>query len=306
MTQLTFISLLTQMSGFLFGTDDQQLISLFSTWLIVMTVVVLVCFIVSEITRNYSQVDKLWSLMPIVYCLLTFTAMNQSPRIWVMTFLVILWGFRLTYNFNRKGGYNLVFWRGEEDYRWNYLRQHTILRNQLKFSIFNFLFISFYQHLLILLFTTPILLAAKYWNEPLNWLDYVAGALMLLFIGIESIADNQQFRFQQMKRGKIKNTGQFGNSLKNGFLHEGIWKYARHPNFAAEQMIWVSFYLFSVAASGQWLNWTASGAVLLILLFIGSSTLTENISKSKYPAYADYQENVARFVPGFRRFAVRR
>jgi len=274
MTQLTFISLLTQMSGFLFGTDDQQLISLFSTWLIVMTVVVLVCFIVSEITRNYSQVDKLWSLMPIVYCLLTFTAMNQSPRIWVMTFLVILWGFRLTYNFNRKGGYNL--------------------------------FISFYQHLLILLFTTPILLAAKYWNEPLNWLDYVAGALMLLFIGIESIADNQQFRFQQMKRGKIKNTGQFGNSLKNGFLHEGIWKYARHPNFAAEQMIWVSFYLFSVAASGQWLNWTASGAVLLILLFIGSSTLTENISKSKYPAYADYQENVARFVPGFRRFAVRR
>ncbi|MCK7529655.1 MAG: hypothetical protein MZV63_00620 [Marinilabiliales bacterium] len=27
-----------------------------------MIAVVLVCFIVSEITRNYSQVDKLWSL----------------------------------------------------------------------------------------------------------------------------------------------------------------------------------------------------------------------------------------------------
>jgi len=25
------------------------------------------CFIVSEITRNCSQVDKLWSIMPIIY-----------------------------------------------------------------------------------------------------------------------------------------------------------------------------------------------------------------------------------------------
>ena len=29
--------------------------------------VALTCFIVSEITRNCSQVDKLWSIMPIVY-----------------------------------------------------------------------------------------------------------------------------------------------------------------------------------------------------------------------------------------------
>ena len=25
------------------------------------------CFIVSELTQNYSQVDKLWSIMPLVY-----------------------------------------------------------------------------------------------------------------------------------------------------------------------------------------------------------------------------------------------
>ncbi|MBE0675183.1 MAG: hypothetical protein IH591_11015, partial [Bacteroidales bacterium] len=47
--------------NFLAGFDP-QFQSLVSAWASLMIVVVLVCFIVSEITRNYSQVDKLWSL----------------------------------------------------------------------------------------------------------------------------------------------------------------------------------------------------------------------------------------------------
>ena len=43
----------------------------------IMLTVALVCFLVSEITRNYSQVDKLWSLIPIVYGWITVAA---SPR----------------------------------------------------------------------------------------------------------------------------------------------------------------------------------------------------------------------------------
>jgi len=119
---------------------------------------------------------------------------------------------------------------------------------------------------------------------------------MLLFIVAETIADNQQFRFQSLKRKK-ENSGLYMVSLKNGYLSEGFWKYVRHPNFASEQLIWVSFYLFGVAASGKWLNWTIAGPVLLILLFIGSSELTERLSAEKYPAYADYRENVPRFFP---------
>ena len=53
-----------------------------------------------------------------------------------------------------------------------------------------------------------------------------------------------------------------------------------------------------VAAGAGILNWTACGAVLLILLFMGSSTLGEYISKSKYPEYADYVKTVNRFFPG--------
>ena len=36
---------------------------------------------------------------------------------------------------------------------------------------------------------------------------------------------------------------------------------------------------------------------LLVLLFLGSSTLSESISSSKYPLYKDYQEKVFKYLP---------
>ena len=54
---------------------------------------------------------------------------------------------------------------------------------------------------------------------------------------------------------------------------------------------------FSVSASGQWLNWSVAGALLLAVLFRGSSAFSEEISVAKYPAYQDYQRAVPRFLP---------
>ena len=80
-------------------------------------------------------------------------------------------------------------------------------------------------------------------------------------------------------------------------MSEGLWLYVRHPNFASEQAIWISFYFFGVAASGQWINWTLAGPSLLILLFLGSSQMTESISSGKYPDYATYRKYVPKFLP---------
>ncbi len=80
-------------------------------------------------------------------------------------------------------------------------------------------------------------------------------------------------------------------------MTEGLWKYVRHPNFASEQAIWISFYFFGVASSGQWINLTLAGPLLLVLLFIGSSRLTESISSKKYPEYNAYQKEIPKFIP---------
>lgn len=275
---------------------EPQFQSLVSTWINLMIAVVLICFIVSEITRNYSQVDKLWSLMPLAYAWITVMA-YPSPRLFLMASLVTAWGIRLSYNFYRKGGYSIIPWQGEEDYRWRILRDTSALRGRFRFGLFNLLFISLYQNLLILLFSTPLLMAALYHGAPMGLTDLIAAALMLLFLVTETIADNQQYRFQTVKRNPSENEKPYVESLRKGFLTEGLWRYVRHPNFASEQAIWISFYLFSVAASGKWINFTLLGPVLLVILFIGSSIMTENISSSKYPEYSTYQKEVPKFIP---------
>jgi steroid 5-alpha reductase family enzyme len=276
-----------------YGVEFQGLVL---TWLTIMITVAIVCFVVSELTRNYSQVDKLWSLMPVVYSWITVAAF-PSGRLYIMAALVTLWGFRLSYNFYRKGGYNIIPWKGEEDYRWKVLRENPSLKGRFRFGLFNLFFISFYQNMLIFLFSTPLLLAAINHSNPLNFIDLAAAILMLLFIVMESLADNQLFKFHREKKGVQKGTPVYGKSLEKGFMSEGFWKHVRHPNFASEQAIWVSFYFFSVAASGKWLNFTIAGPLLLILLFIGSSAMTESISSGKYPEYKTYQKAVPKFIP---------
>jgi steroid 5-alpha reductase family enzyme len=215
-----------------------------------------------------------------------------------MSALVIIWGFRLSYNFYRKGGYNIIPWKGAEDYRWSILRQNPAFKGRIRFGLFNIFFISFYQHFLIFLFSSPLLLAAKNQDSNLSLLDIIAASVMLLFIIIEAIADNQQYRFHKLKRQIRNPAGFYTESLEKGFLSEGLWRYVRHPNFASEQSIWISFYFFGVAASGQWINWTITGPLLLVLLFWGSTMMTERISSDKYPDYAAYRKNVPKFLPG--------
>ena len=151
-------------ASFLSGYDAgfQNLVHI---WLNLAAFVVIVTFIVSELTRNYSQVDKLWSLMPIAYSWIT-VSLFPSPRLLIMASLVTFWGIRLSYNFYRKGGYSIIPWKGEEDYRWKILRETPVLKGRLRFGLFNLLFISFYQNLLILLFSTPLVIARKAYQSP--------------------------------------------------------------------------------------------------------------------------------------------
>ncbi len=292
---IDFLNLKNLISYFFNG--DTGINGLIESWLVVFTITVLLCFVVGEITRNYSQVDKLWSLMPFIYSALTISHFPDSPRLWIMTILVLLWGIRLSYNFYRKGGYQFPPWKGEEDYRWAVLRKVPMLKGY-RYSFFNLFFISFYQHFLIMLFNAPLLLAALNAKSPLDGFDLLASAAMLLFIIIETIADNQLYEFHEQKKGNQPANGKYTHSLTRGFMVDGMWKVVRHPNYVAEQLIWVSFYFFGVAATGNLLNWTLAGAILLIILFIGSSSITENISFSKYPDYASYKQKVPRYLPG--------
>lgn len=260
--------------------------------------VIAYCFVVGELSGNNSQVDKLWSIVPIYYVWhMTLLAPVLSERMVLMAILVSIWGARLTFNFARRGAYTLKFWAGEEDYRWEELRKRPGFNNKFIWALFNFFFISAYQNILIFSFTVPILAAlSNKANPDLNGIDYLLAGLMLLAVVIEFIADQQQYNFQTEKHRRIK-AGEPLGEYEIGFVSTGLWSIVRHPNYAMEQSIWVIFYLFSVNATGQWINWTIGGCVLLLILFKGSSDFSEELSANKYSGYKDYQKRVPRFIP---------
>ena len=202
-----------------------------------------------------------------------------------MAGLVTLWGARLTFNFARKGGYT-----GVEDYRWPILRERF---GPAKFAVFNIFFIVIYQHALLVLITLPAYTAYENRGTPLGILDFLVALVFLALLAGETIADQQQWDFQQGKQAALA----AGRTPQTRFVQTGMWRFSRHPNFFFEQAQWWAFFFFGAIAAGTVLEWTVLGAVLLTGLFVGSTIFTEAITKSKYPEYADYQATTSPIVP---------
>lgn len=260
----------------------------------------LYCFVVGELTRNNSQMDKLWSILPEIYVWVIAIKGGMTPRLVTMAVLATLWGARLTFNFARKGAYSIKFWAGTEDYRWVLLRSRKEFQPRWKWMIFDLLFISIYQNVLVLIITFPAIVSLGS-SRAFNWVDGIAAVLMAGFILFETIADEQQWKFQTRKWAMINEGRKLADlpaPYNKGFNTTGLWSRSRHPNYFAEQSIWVCFYIFSIGAGTGIFNWSIIGALLLIVLFMGSAMIGEEISGSKYPEYKEYCKEVPKFIPG--------
>ncbi len=273
--------------------------------LIIAGIAVTFCFVVGELAHNNSQMDKLWSILPEIYIWVVAYKSDMNPRIVIMAIVATLWGIRLTFNFARRGAYRLKFWTGEEDYRWPILRNKKEFQPRWKWVLFDLFFICIYQNLLVLCTTFPALVSMNS-NKPINWIDIVAAVLVVFFVVYEFIADQYQWNFQT-KKYEMLNSGKKLEELpmpyRLGFNTTGLWSVSRHPNYFAEQGTWVAIYIFSIAAGVGIFNWSIIGALLLIVLFLGSSMFAEEISGEKYPLYKDYVKSVNKFFPG-RRYKV--
>lgn len=262
----------------------------------------LYCFVVGEISHNNSQMDKLWSILPIAYTWIVAIKGNMSLRLVIIAILVTLWGIRLTFNFARKGAYSIKFWTGVEDYRWLVLRKKKILSNKIAWMLFDLFFISIYQNGLVLAMTLP---AVAIMNSTASFgvFDIIVALIVLAFLVIETISDEQQWKFYSKKHELLKDgksLAEIESPYNKGFNTTGLWAYSRHPNYLGEQGFWVSIYLFVIASNvchfGIF-NWSIFGCALIVLLFIGSSSFGESVSANKYPDYSKYQQSVSKYIP---------
>ncbi len=250
----------------------------------------LASFVLGWITGDYSQTDRLWSVLPPVYVWYFAARGWPDARLAIMAVLATLWGARLTFNFARKGGYT-----SEEDYRWIIMREK--IPHSAAWQGFNFFFIAGYQHFLVFLISLPAYAVFAAGRSTLGWLDYAAAAILFGLLAMETVADEQMWRFQEEKKRRRAAGQGLDGDFKRGFITSGLFRFSRHPNYFAEISIWWAFYLFVPTAAGMWFHWSVIGAVLLTILFQGSIWLAESITGGKYPEYAAYQGRVSRLIP---------
>ncbi|KAH7049172.1 hypothetical protein B0J12DRAFT_664278 [Macrophomina phaseolina] len=250
-------------------------------------------------------VDRFWSLLPTFYnahfALWAHLAGLPTQRLDNVLAFSTLWSIRLTYNYWRKGGYNI----GSEDYRWEIIKSKVPAP---VFFVFNVTFISTIQSVLLFLVTTPtyVLLLSSYLSgQGMGTADIFFSRLLIALVVTEWFADQQQWNYQTAKHQYLRTAVVPRNSnradLDRGFVTSGLWAYSRHPNFAAEQAIWVVLYQWACYDTEVYMNWTFAGAMSYLLLFQGSTWLTELITAGKYPEYKDYQKQVGKFLPNLLR-----
>ena len=163
-----------------------------------------------------------------------------------------------------------------------------------------------------------MLVASKGLGDTEALTDVVFSRTIGLVIFIAYLADNQQWcqyscrhnyhlmltesidyyeaRNQYRKTAKVP-PGYHQEDLDRGFNTTGMFAWSRHPNFAAEQTVWVLVYAWGAYITRGLINWTVAGPLCYLLLFQGSTWLTELLSSKKYPDYAEYRKRVGRFLP---------
>jgi steroid 5-alpha reductase family enzyme len=242
-------------------------------------VATLVIFIFSRVYRNSSFYDAYWSVIPpllAIYWAATAIPGIAPARQWLVFVLVSLWAVRLTWNW-------ASHWSGmqHEDWRYGPLREKAG-----PFAIVVDLFgIHMFPTLQVFAGCLPLYAATHLGAAPLGWLDWLAAAITLGAITIETLADLQLHRFLANRQpGQIINTG--------------LWRWSRHPNYFGELSFWWGLALFGLAAwpEGWW--WQISGALLMTAMFVFASIpMMDKRSIERRPEYAEHMKKVSALVP---------
>ncbi|KZO89887.1 DUF1295-domain-containing protein [Calocera viscosa TUFC12733] len=273
-------------------------------------------YIVGEVTNNFSQVDRIWTFLPVIYTAwFTFWPKLQggdvNPRAAVMFGLQVVWMLRLSYNTFRRGLFSL----SDEDYRWPIFRA---TQPKLIVKLFHFLFVALIQNILLMGLGLP-----AYWtlHQPPSSLissDYALILVTLSLLLLEFTADNQQYAYQSFKHFTVTSSFRWPGARqvwteadkRRGFVSRGLWAWARHPNFACEQLFWFVQNLFPLlgpSSAHQPLPTNVPypltpilPSLCLSILFVASTAYTESITLGKYrEGYKAYQGRVGKFAPSY-------
>ena len=236
---------------------------------------VLTIYIVGVVFNTASFIDPYWSLQTPVYMLFLMIYYNAFNAGTILFFSVFsLWALRLTFNFLRNfTGLHYEDWR----YR----------RAKERFGLFYY-FISFVVfHFL----TSATIFAASlpmyyYVIKNLEFGLWQLFGLIFMTIAayLETQADAEMYNFRKNR------------SKESQVYDQKLWKYMRHPNYAAEFLLWAGVtYVYISAMPSEW--YFIFCVAPIICLIGGAMLMSEAHYLATKPDYKIYKKNTFALIP---------
>lgn len=234
-------------------------------------------FIWGTATRNNAVVDYGWGFgFVLLAWSLILKAENIEIHQWVMTGLISIWGFRLSYHILKRN------WGKPEDFRYANWRKEwgkwVIPRALIQVYLL--------QAIFMWLISFSLLWLPE--RQGLNWGWMASAGLLVWIVGFsfEAIGDAQLRAFIK----KPENKGHV--------MTQGLWKFTRHPNYFGEAVQWWGLFLIALDAGGAIWAIISPLTITLLIRFVSGVPLLER----KYKERAEFQAYAARtpiFFPWF-------
>ncbi len=231
-------------------------------------------FVLALIARDNSIVDIFWGPG---FVLIAIYSLIQNPepdlRKWIVTFLVALWGIRLSVHvFLRNRG------RGE-DFRYRQWRETWKF-----FVIRSYFQIFLLQGIFMLIIASPVYYINFYSKEPLGFFDTLGLVVFGTGFFFEAVSDFQlsDFKKKPENQGKIITTG--------------LWAMSRHPNYFGEALVWWGISFYALNLPNGWMTLVSPVIITLLLRFVSGVPMLEKKYKGRSD-WEEYKRNTSAFVP---------
>lgn len=229
-------------------------------------------FVFSLIFRNASVYDPYWSVQPIVILVAFALGKAMTPARVLLLIAVCFWGVRLTANW-------AYTFHGLTHQDWRYTMLHE--KTGIFYPIINFVGIHMVPTLIVYGCTVPAVYA--FLHEG-NW---NAGSVLFFCLSVGAVvlqgtADIQMHRFRKNRTGT--------------FIRTGLWKYARHPNYLGEILMWWGVALAVISVHpGAW--YLCVGALANTVLFLVVSIPMADNRQSTKPGFTEYKQQTRMLLP---------
>lgn len=229
-------------------------------------------FVFSVIFKNASVYDPYWSVQPIVIIAGYALTSNITPATLLLIISIVYWGIRLTGNWAYVfGGLNHQDWR------------YTKFENETGrlYPFINFTGIHMVPTLIVYLTTLPAVFVIRQ-ELRANIGSFIGMVVCVGAATLQLVADTQMQKYRK--------------SGQHGLIRTGLWKYARHPNYLGEILMWWGIAIQAVSVMpSQW--WFVAGALANTILFFSVSIPLADKRQSAKPGYAEYKAGTRMLLP---------